>query len=325
MKALVTGGAGFIGFHLARHLAEQGQDVTLCDNFARGKEDAMLKELQKKSNVTFVKVDLEDPSEFRKLGQGYDYVYHLAAINGTRNFYEIPHKVLRANVLSAINILDWFVKAKHGKILFSSSSETYAGSMGLPGFTIPTKEDAMLTINDVTNPRWSYAGSKIIGELFFLNYARVHGFPMSIIRYHNIYGPRMGYAHVIPEFSIRLLKGEDPFSIMGGKETRAFCYIEDGVRATQAVMECEKANGEIIHVGNQKEEIAMTDLAALMFRIAGKSPQIEIKPAPKGSVMRRCPDTSKLKRLTGFEAKVTLKEGVKKTYEWYKEDHLHAL
>lgn len=320
IKTLVTGGAGFIGFHLAKNLAESRHEVIIADNLFRGKLDKELKELIKLKNVKFIQCDLTDANEVKKLGKNYDYVYHLAAINGTKYFYEIPDKVLRVNVLAAINILDWFVNSGSKKILFASSSETYAGTMRRFGIKIPTPEDVPLCVEDVKNPRWSYGGSKIIGELFFINYARVHKFDMSIVRYHNIYGPRMGNEHVIPEFCIRIKNKENPFKILGGEETRAFCYIDDAIKATRMVMESEKTNGEIIHIGNDKEEISMIELARKMFKIEGFYPELEIKPAPAGCVQRRCPDINKLRNLTGFEPQIKLDEGLKKTFGWYKNE-----
>ncbi|MBI2583432.1 MAG: SDR family NAD(P)-dependent oxidoreductase [Candidatus Aenigmarchaeota archaeon] len=314
--ALITGGAGFIGFHLAGYLHKNGRKVVIADNLFRGKMDDELKRLLD-SGVHFVQCDITKPEDFEQLGSGYDEVYHLAAIQGTKHFYEIPHEVLRVNVLGVINILEWFVKSKSKKILFASSSEAYAGTYRKFGVPIPTPEDVPLAIEDHFNPRWSYGGSKIIGELFFINYARMHKFPMSIIRYHNVYGPRMGHDHVIPEFCKRIFAGENPFLIKGGENTRAFCYVDDAIRATTAVMESEKTNGEIVHIGKE-EEISILDLASKMLSIAGSLPELKIEPAPEGSVHRRCPSTSKLRTLTGFVASIPLEEGLRKTMDWYR-------
>ena len=321
-KALVTGGAGFIGFYLSKHLAEEGYEVTILDNFARGKEDVEFKELLEKDNVIFIKGDLTIPETFKKLKKDhYDYVYHLAAINGTGNFYSIPDKVLKVTLLGTINILDWFVKQKKGKILFSSSSETYAGALKILGdkFPIPTPENIPLVVDDPRNVRWSYGGGKIVAEIAFFAYAKAHDMKnFTIIRYHNIYGPRMGFEHVIPQFVERIVKKEDPFKLFGGEETRTFCYVDDGVKATRLVMEKEETNGEIIHIGRSDDEIKIIDLAKKIFEVVNTSPTIKIEKAPEGCVMRRCPDTTKLNKL-GFKAEVDLKEGIKRTYEWYKD------
>ena len=321
-KVLVTGGAGFVGYHLAKDLANLNYDVIIADNLFRGKLNGELKKLINKKNVSFIKCDLTKIADLKKLGNDYDYVYHLAAINGTRYFYEVPHIVLRVNILSVINVLEWFIKnkKKDKKIMFSSSSETYAGTLRKYGIEIPTKENVPLTIENVKNARWSYGCSKIAGELLFINYARQHNFRMSIVRYHNIYGPRMGYEHVIPQFSLRIINKEYPFRIFGVTETRAFCYVGDAVRATQMVMESANTDGHVINIGNSNEEIAIKDLAIKLFKIAKVSPKLDIKEAPKGSVPRRCPDISKLKKITGFVPKINLDEGLKTTFEWYKKN-----
>jgi UDP-glucose 4-epimerase/UDP-glucuronate decarboxylase len=315
-KVLVTGGAGFIGYHLSKHLAKEGNEITIVDNLFRGKMDTELKAIIGMENVKYIKADLTEYKSFEKLDDDYDYVYHLAAINGTKYFYEIPDKVLRTNILSTINILDWFVKSKSKKILFTSSSETYAGAMRKFELDIPTPEDIPLCIEDVKNPRWSYAGSKIIGELLFINYAKKHDFDMTIVRYHNIYGPRMGYEHVIPEFLLRIYNKTNPFPVYGNT-SRAFCYIDDAIEATELVMENKNCNGKIINIGNDLEEINMVDLAKTMFEVLNFNAKIDIKSTPKGSVDRRCPNINKLKKLTDYKPKINLKGGIELTHRYY--------
>lgn len=278
--------------------------------------DDELKELIGLENVKYIEADLTKFNSFEKLHDDYDYVFHCAAINGTKYFYEIPDKVLRTNILSAINILDWFVESDSKKILFPSSSETYAGTMRQFDLPIPTPEDIPLCIEDTKNPRWSYAGSKISGELLFFNYSKAYSLDMAIVRYHNIYGPRMGYEHVIPEFLLRIYNKTNPFPVYGNT-SRAFCYIDDAVRATELVMKNKNCNGEIINVGNDLEEISIAGLAKTMFEVLSYNANIEIKSTPEGSVDRRCPNIDKLKKLTDYNPKVSLKEGVKLTHNYY--------
>ncbi len=316
-KALITGGAGFIGFHLAEFLSEN-HEVILLDNFARSKKDTDLKKLLEKNNVSFIEADLTEKNQLSKL-DSYDFVFHLAAINGTENFYSIPDKVIKVGVLGTINLLDWFVEQKKGKFLFSSSSETYAGTMKLlkENFPIPTPEDIPLTIDNPKNSRWSYGGSKIMSEITLHSYAKVYGFDYSIVRYHNIYGPRMGVQHVVPEFIKRILEKENPFTVFGGQETRTFCFIEDAVKATLIALN-KGIKGETYHIGRSDEEIKIIDLAKKLFIIADARPEIKIKPAPEGSVKRRCPDISKISAL-GYKPEIKLDQGLKKTFEWYQE------
>ena len=320
MKIMVTGSAGFIGCHLARYLLVQGHEVVLVDNLARGRQDKEFEALVGDSNATFCNIDLTLPNAFDRFGDDIDQVYHLAAINGTENFYAIPDQVLRVNVLATLNLLEW-AKSKPGtKLLISSSSETYAGSIKLLKNCIPSKEDIPLCIDDITNVRWSYGASKLLGECAFYSYAKTHpGMRFSIVRYHNIYGPRMGFEHVMPQFLDRIFKKELPLVVYGGKETRAFCYVSDAVEATMHIMNSDKADGQIVHVGNGDEEIEIGDLALLMLEMCGESKEISVRPSPPGSVMRRCPDVGKLASL-GFLCRVSLREGLAQTIPWYR-DH----
>lgn len=321
-RAIVTGGSGFIGYHLAAYLADrEDMEVTVIDNHARGVPDDMFAELIARPNVRFLNADMTSKDFYGQLSGRYDHVYHLAAINGTKNFYERPYEVLRANILTLMNMLEFCTPDNCGAFLYSSSSETYAGTFNCfldehPEF-IPSRENIPLTIDNVLNPRWSYGSSKMVGEVMTANYCRVNKIPFKIIRYHNIYGPRMGYDHVLPEFIKRIYDRKDPFEVFGGQETRAFCDVRDGVRATEAVMLSEKCSGEIVNIGKSDEEIRIIDLLHKLLDIADYHPQIEIRPAPAGCVMRRCPSTEKLCELTGFRSAYTLDEGLPVIYAWY--------
>ena len=321
-RYIVTGGSGFIGYHLADYLSRQSDvELTIIDNHLRGAADDMFNELISRPNVVFINADMTEQDFYRQLHGFYDGVYHLAALNGTKNFYDRPYTVLRVGILTLMNMLEWCNSENCGAFLFSSSSETYAGTfnryLGEHPEYLPSCEDIPLTVDDVMNPRWSYGGSKIAGELLTINYCRAEKIPFRIIRYHNIYGERMGFDHVLPEFFKRVHDRIDPFPIYGGEETRAFCAVEDGVRATEAVMLEQKCDGEIIHIGNSAEEIKIIDLLKLVLEIADFHPAIEIKPAPRGCVMRRCPNTEKLFRLTGYRARIPLREALPKMYNYY--------
>lgn len=323
-RVLITGGAGFIGYHLAQHLVEHtAHDIVLVDNLWRGKHDDDLSKLLEHPRVTFVQGDLTDSAFLPTLSGTFDYVYHLAAVNGTRLFYEVPHEVLRINILSHFNILEW-VKGmeKKPRVLFTSSNEAYAGALESFGqLPLPTPEDVPLVISDVYNPRWTYAGTKLIGELLMISYGKSFGIPSVIVRPHNFYGPRAGYDHVIPQMIARIEAKEDPFTIYGADETRSFCYIEDAVRAMRLIMESASFNlerAEIFHIGSD-EETLISDLAEALFEVAGWRPD-SLVPAEskKGSVKRRLPDTTKLK-VIGWRNETTLKCGLQKTLAWYKD------
>lgn len=316
-KVLITGGAGFIGYHLARRLAGAGERIVVVDNFALGKADSAFRELCALPNVEFIEDDLTDPVAWKKLGGGFDHVYHLAAINSTKLFYEIPHEILRTALLMNVYALEWFKSQNsEGKILFTSSNEAYSGALEAFGtLPLPTPENVPLVIADPYNPRWSYAGTKLIGELLFINYARSFKLRMSIVRPHNFYGPRSGH-HVIPDVIERTLRREDPFTLYGGGDTRSFCYIEDAVEAIQKVMESTITDGGTYHIGTSVET-KIEDLVEELFTLLEWHPKsVEKKNSPEGSTKRRLPDVSKIKRDIGWEAKTTLADGLKKTVEW---------
>ncbi len=324
-KILITGAAGFVGCHLARHLLglEKDIELVLADNLQRGRMDDDFKAILNDKRVKFLTLDLTDLNAYNELDSGYDHVYHLAAINGTKLFYEIPHEVMRVNMLSLIYMLEWFRKNnKDGKFCFTSSNEAYAGALSVFGILpMPTPEKVPLVIDDPYNPRWSYASTKLVGELFVINYARMYGFRALLVRPHNFYGPRAGYhGHVIPDFSERIAAKVDPFPIYGADDTRTFCYITDGVRAMQMLMDSPKTDGqpiETVHIGDSLE-ITMKELAEKMFEVTGWQPKsVDIKNGPAGSVKRRLADTTKLRGLTGWKPEVPIERGLKETYDWY--------
>jgi len=323
MRVLITGGAGFIGYHLARFHAGCGDTVSIVDNLFKsgGTSDGALDALARDSAIRLHHVDLAAPlTGLDDVGE-LDVVYHLAAINGTRLFYEIPYQVARNNLLSTINLLDWLKGRSFGRLVYSSTSEVYAGGESLSLLKIPTDETASVVFPQPTPTRFSYGTSKFQGEFLCFHLGKLVGRPVSVVRYHNIYGERMGKEHVIPQFIARVKEGERPFRIYGGQETRAFCYVSDAIEATAAVANAPDCAGEIVHIGNPTEEIEIASLAKLVMELHGISVDLEECGRRQDSVARRCPDISKLARLTGFQPKVSLREGLLRTIAWYR-DHL---
>ncbi len=321
---LITGGAGFVGYHLAKKEADVGNEVTIIDNFERPNLDQEFKELIERDNVSFLNKDASSEETYAQLPlDHYDVVYHMAALNGTSNFYKYPAKVLKIGCLSTIYLLDWIAAhTRRPKVIYTSSSETYAGTTNILGdaFPIPTPEDVPLTIDNVENVRWSYGASKLVGEVAFYCYSKMYDIEdFNIIRLHNIYGPRMGSEHVISQFIIRFLDGERPFKIMGSDQTRSFCFIDDVLEAFEKIV-TSGVQREIIHVGNDKEEIKISELAKIVFDIGDEPYNFDEQPAPPGSVSRRCPQIDKLKAL-GVTKQIALREGVDQTFTWYRENH----
>ena len=180
-KILVFGGAGFIGFNLSKFLAEnKNYAITIADNQFRGKKDKYLNDLLLKDNVNFIEGDFTNPNAFNLLKKSYDYVYMLASVVGVNNTLEIPHEIIRINSQLIINTLEWIRNSNIKKVLFTSTSENYAGTVDSFGYKIPTPEDVPLTISDISHPRFTYAVTKILGESGFLNYSKIFGFVIII-------------------------------------------------------------------------------------------------------------------------------------------------
>jgi UDP-glucose 4-epimerase len=316
---LILGGAGFIGYYLSKYLLKnKNNKVTIADNQFRGKKDKYLINLLKNDNANFVEADFTKSKSFDKLESSYDYVYMLASVVGVNNTLEIPHEIIRINSLLIINTLEWIRKSNIKKVLFTSTSENYAGTIDTFGFKIPTPENVPLTISDISHPRFTYAVTKMLGESGFLNYSKSLGFDCCVVRYHNVYGPRMGFKHVIPHLAERFLNNETPFKIYGHDQTRAFCYIDDAVKGTVAAMENEKSNGQIYHIGTE-EEISIEELikeSGLFFNFKGKYVNAPTYP---GSTKRRCPDISKAQNELNYRPNISWKDGLKLTLQWYKD------
>ena len=317
-RILILGGAGFVGYHLGRRLSQEpGHALTLVDDLSRGRMDPDLEALISLPGVQFVKADLTDPSAFAGLPRQWDQIYMLAAVVGVRNVVTDPARVVRVNALSTLNLLEWMTD-RSGVLFFASTSEIYAGGVSRLGLPVPTPETVPVSVETIENPRFAYAASKILGEAAAIHYGAAKNLRFVIGRLHNLYGPRMGADHAIPELCLRALDRDDPFRVYGLEQRRAFCHVADAVEAIMRLMATEAAWGQIVNVGNDAEESSVGDLLALVLRIAGFSPRLQPLPAPAGSVDRRCPDLGRLRALTGFTPKVSLESGVRETFEWYR-------
>ncbi|HUR65296.1 MAG TPA: NAD(P)-dependent oxidoreductase [Chitinophagaceae bacterium] len=316
-NVLILGGAGFIGFNISKYLAENyDYKLTIADNFAGGKQDSSFNDLVAKHGITVIARDFTDPASYKELATSYDQVYMLASVVGVDNANSIPHEIIRINIALILNTLEWIRRSQIGKVLFTSSSECYAGAIEAFSYPTPTAEEVPLCIQEIGHPRFTYAVTKILGESGFLNYSKAFGFEVTIVRYHNVYGPRMGFKHVIPHLVVRYRNNENPFKVYGHDQTRAFCYISDAVQGTVLAMEHPKTNGQIYHIGTS-EEISIGELIYYSGELMDFRGTYENATTYPGSVSRRCPDIRKARTQLGYEAKVNWKEGVKKTFEWY--------
>jgi nucleoside-diphosphate-sugar epimerase len=313
-RILVTGGSGFIGSGLVKALVNAGHRVRVLDDNSRG-NPRRLAEIA--NDIELIAGDIRDAAAVERAAQGMDEVHHLAFVNGTEFFYSQPDLVLDVGVRGILNVIDACRKHDIGSLVLASSSEVYQTPL-----KIPTDESTPLTIPDPLNPRYSYAGGKLISELMAVNFGRKHFNRVLIFRPHNVYGPDMGWEHVIPQMALRLhaATAKQPsgilkFEIQGtGKETRSFCYIDDLVAGVMAML----AKGEhlgIYHIGTS-EEVSIAELAQRIAGICGRDIELKTSKPMAGGALRRCPDISKLAAL-GYKPRVPLDEGLKPTLDWY--------
>lgn len=316
-KVLITGGAGFIGFHLATALAADGHAVDLLDDFSRGVGDAELKALLDRPSIRCLTVDLRDHDKVVALDDDYHHIYHLAAIIGVAHVMSRPYAVLADNVAMLANVIELARRQKHlTRLLFTSTSEVMVGSLQHLDLPVPTPESAVVALPDLAHPRTSYMLSKLYGEAMCLQ----SGLPVTIIRPHNFYGPRMGMSHVVPE----LLAKADALPVGGVlpvasvEHRRAFCYIDDAIMLMRALMDKPEGLGGVFNIGNQDQEISIGDLAQVLIDTVGKGLTIQAGEVHPGSPSRRCPDMTKTVAATGLVPTVSLQDGVARTYAWYK-------
>lgn len=318
MHVLVTGGAGFIGSHLVERLLAEGHTVTVLDDFSGGRPENLAAVLDH-PRLRLLRGDVTDPHILSAALDGIDAVFHLAAVVGVPRVLADPLRTLQVNVLGTERVLA--ACAQRGlPICLASSSEVYG-----KGVRWPAAEDDDLRLGPPTSPRWAYAVSKLLDEHLALAWAR-HGLPVRIVRYFNVYGPRAdpaGYGYVIARFLDQALRGE-PLTVYGdGRQTRSFIYVSDAVEGTLRAGTHPAAVGKIFNIG-RAEEISIRELAEKVRTITGHPVPIRFVPLPEAygpgfeDPPRRVPDVRQARTLLGFEARVTLEEGLKRTWEWWR-------
>jgi len=317
-KILITGGAGFIGYHLSKYLLGHGNKIDIVDNFSRAVKDPELETLISDPDVNAITMDLLEPGALDALADDYDYIYHLAAIIGVANVFERPYSVLDDNVRLTSTMLEFATRQKNLKrFMFASTSEVYAGTLKHFTLELPSPESTALAVTDLTLPRTSYMLSKIYGEAM----CNMSPVPTTNFRPHNIYGPRMGMAHVIPELLKKAYTAEpnSAMEVFSVDHKRTFCYIDDAVKMLELMAESDNCENETVNLGIQTPEITMGEVADIVIETVGIPLTQDPQPATAGSPARRCPDMTKLTGLIGFKAEVGPKEGISRTFDWHKE------
>ncbi len=318
MRFLITGGAGFIGSHLSERLlgAGEGHEVVCVDDLSTGSIDNLQGVLADK-NFQFVRESVRNDSTMTALVDRCDVIYHLAAAVGVQLIVDQPVHTIETNIHGSEVVLN--LANKFGrKIVVASTSEVYGKSTA-----VPFREDDDVVLGSTRFSRWCYAASKMVDEFLSLAYHEQYGLPAVVCRFFNTVGPRQtgAYGMVIPRFVQAALAGET-INIYGtGRQSRCFCNVADVVDALTALIDCEKAVGQVLNVG-ALESITINDLAKLIIEMTGsasktvKIPYEQAYGRPFDDMMQRVPDLSRVRELIGYEPKIPLKETLQQVIDF---------
>jgi UDP-glucose 4-epimerase len=319
MRVLITGGAGFVGSHLAEALLERGDEVFVIDNLSTGSIDNIVHlKGQRKFHYTIDTVTNEPV--LAELLDRCDVVVHLAAAVGVKLIVEAPVHTIETNVHGTEVVLKHANKKKK-LVVLASTSEVYGKSA-----TVPFREDADLVLGPTQKHRWAYACSKMIDEFLALAYWKERKLPVIIVRLFNTVGPRQTgqYGMVVPTFVRQALAGH-PITIFGeGTQSRSFTYVGDVVRAMVALMNEPRAVGQVFNIGNVGE-ISIGDLAERVRTLAGSNSEIVRIPYEQAyeagfeDMPRRVPDISKIQALVKYEPTVELDEIITRVIEYFRQ------
>jgi UDP-glucose 4-epimerase len=318
MKALITGGAGFIGSHLARRLVKDGNEVIVVDNLSTGNL-ANIKALEGKPGFEFVKGDILDTGLMESLTSRCEAVFHLAAAVGVQLIADKPVHTIETNIAGTQVVLEAANKFK-SRIFIASSSEVYGKSEA-----VPFSEDDDIVLGSTSMPRWAYACSKAIDEFLGFAFHQEYGLHVVIGRFFNTIGPGQTgrYGMVVPRFVEAAIKNE-PIRIYGtGRQSRCFCYVEDVVDAIVRLMNCSQAAGKVFNTGSD-EEITIEALADKIIAIAGSKSRKEFVPyevaygRPIEDMMRRVPSIARIKKETGWKPTTGLEDTLRNVINSFK-------
>ncbi len=306
MKILITGGAGFIGSHLAGRLLQDAEKVVVIDNLSTGRLENIAR-FKRDSNFKFIEGDILDEELVEKAVRDSDVVYHLAAAVGVKLIADDPVHTIETNIAGTEVVLE--ACNKFGKKIFiASTSEIYGKNE-----SVPFSEDDDIVLGSTRYSRWSYACSKAIDEFLGLAFYQQYGLEVVIGRFFNTIGPRQSgqYGMVVPRFVERALKNE-PVQIYGsGRQRRCFCYVEDVIAAITGLMSCSQACGKVYNIGST-EEISIEALADKIISLTGRSSKKEFLSYEQAygraieDMMQRVPDIGRIKETTGWQPETSL-------------------
>ncbi len=309
-RIVITGGAGFIGSHLCRRLCDRNE-VVLFDSLARDAVSAT--GLLEHANVRLVRGDVRNVAEVADLVSGADTVVHLAAIAGVATVLGKPTETMTVNMLGTYAVLSAAVRQpRPPHVIDFSTSEVF----GPHAYQV---DEASSTVQGaISEARWTYAVSKLAGEHLCHAYHREFGLPVTGIRPFNIYGPGQVGEGAIHNFVVAALKDEDLVVTGTGAQIRAWCYVDDIVDATLACMETPAAVGQTFNIGNPRSTLTIWDLAERIVQSAGARSQIVRRAAEGVDVGIRVPSIEKAQTLLGYEPRIDLSEGLRRTIAWYR-------
>jgi UDP-glucose 4-epimerase len=317
MRALITGGAGFIGSHLSEALLDAGHDVFVLDDLSTG-SITNIEHLKARREFHYTIDSVANEPVLAELVDRADVIFHLAATVGVRKIVEEPVQTIENNVHGTEVVLQHANKKKK-LVVLASTSEVYGKNDA-----VPFREDADLVMGPTLKHRWAYACSKAIDEFLALAYWKEKKLPVIIIRFFNTVGPRQTgqYGMVIPSF-VRQALADRPITVFGdGSQTRSFAYVGDVIRAVLALVEHPDAIGEVFNVGNG-EEISILDLAKKVKTLSRSRSRIITVPYDKAyeagfeDMQRRVPDIAKIRKLVGYEPQVALDEILGKVIAYF--------
>jgi nucleoside-diphosphate-sugar epimerase len=315
MKILITGGAGFLGSHLAGAFLERGDEVLVMDTAGTTK----IEHLKGNPRLTYHNASLLNPDVVERLMRGVELVYHLGAVVGVEHYVTDPFKVLNVNVNGTQHVLA--AAMNHGaRVVFGSTSEVYGRNP-----KVPFREQDDRVLGSTSIDRWCYSTSKAVGEHFCFAYHK-KGLPVTIVRYFNVYGPRLDaidLGRVVTIFMGQVLRGENVTVVGDGSQTRCFTYVSDAIRATVQAGLLGETIGGIFNIGTD-EEISVLDFARIMIEVARSPSQIRFvtRESVYGKsyedIQRRVPDITRMREILGVVPEITLREGLYRTLEWFR-------
>ena len=303
---LVTGGAGFIGFHIVKALVERGENVRVVDNLSTGNIERLA---CIRSAMDFVEADLADPQVCDRVVDGVDFVLHQAAIPSVQRSIRDPIASNRANVTATLNLLESGRNRGVRRFVYAASSSAYGDTL-----VLPKREDMP------ANPMSPYALQKFVGERYAKLYFDLYKFETVSLRYFNVFGPSQDpyseYSAVIPKFITKLLAGEKLTIFGDGEQSRDFTYVANVVDASLRACEAKDASGKVFNVGTG-QRFTLNETLRLLGQISGKNAQAKYDSPRTGDIRDSLADISLAREVLGYQPGVAFEEGLRRTWEWY--------